>query len=192
MDTRNYLQNWYDGRDGRETEFFSYEKGDLWQVGVEISGIIYYGYPTTGKLLVNLVDDDLGAIIEKLYEMSKARIEVLAEHCPTLVQMFMDGVNRRFDTAAVVNVCNKWEIVAVIDHFDFKEMLKKHGIGALVDSLVINKVLKMTDLRHRALRELSNWDGFTTFEEVKITAKEVLPGARVGYNIAKILSGGLV
>lgn len=189
---RYSLQNWYDGRDGLEPQFFSYESGNTWLIGTEISGIIYYGYPTNGKMIVSMVDEQIGELVKKLYEMSKVRVDVLSNYCPTIVRLFMDAVNRRYDTAAVVTLGNTWSISVIVDNFNFDNKLKEHGQAILLDSIIVNKVLKMIDLRKMAVDEISNWSGFTTGDEIKIAAKEMLPGAKVGYTIAKILSGGLI
>lgn len=189
---RHSLQNWYDGRDGLEPQFFSYESGNTWLIGTEISGIIYYGYPTNGKMIVSMVDEQIGGLVKNLYEMSKVRVDALSNYCPTIVRLFMDAVNRRYDTAAVVTLGNTWTISVIVDNFDFDQKLKEHGQAVLADSIIVNKVLKMIDLRKKAIQEINNWSGFTTADEIKITAKEMLPGAKAGYTIAKILSGGLI
>lgn len=189
---RYSLQNWYDGHDGLEPQFFSYESGNTWLIGIEISGIIYYGYPTNGKMIVSMLDEQIGELVKKLYEMSKVRVDALSNYCPTIVRLFMDAVNRRYDTAAVVTLGDTWSISVIVDNFNFDNKLKEHGQAILTDSIIVNKVLKMIDLRKKAVDEINNWSGFTTSDEIKITAKEILPGAKAGYTIAKILSGGLI
>jgi len=191
-DKRDSLQNWYDGRDGLEPQTFIYESGDTWLIGIEISGIIYYGYPTNGKMIISMVDEQIGELVKNLYDMSKVRVDTLTNYCPTIVRLFMDAVNKRYDTAAVVTLGNTWSISVVVDNFDFDEKLKEHGQAILADSIIVNKVLKMIELRKKAIHEINNWSGFTTTDEIKIAAKEMLPGAKVGYTIGKILSGGLI
>lgn len=124
---RYSLQNWYDGQEGLEPKFFSCESGNTWLIGAEISGIIYYGYPTNGKMIVSMVDEQIGELVKNLYEMSKVRVDALSNYCPTIVRLFMDAVNRRYDTAAVVTLGNTWSISVIVDNFNFDEKLKEHG-----------------------------------------------------------------
>lgn len=189
---RYSLQNWFDGRDSLEPQFFSYESGNIWLIGIEICGLIYYGYPTNGKMIVSMVDEHIGKLVKNLYEMSKVRVDALSNYCPTFVRLFMDAVNSRYDTAAVVTLGNTWTITVIVDNFNFDQKLKEHARAVLADSIIVNKVSKMIDLREKAIQEIKNWSGFTTADEIKITAKEMLPGAKAGYTIAKILSGGLI
>ncbi len=189
---RDYLQNWYEGRDGLEPQFFSYESGKATLIGTEISGIIYYGYPTKRKMIISMVDALIGKLLIKTCEMSKVRVDALSSYCPTFVRLFMDTLNKRSDTPVVVKLENTWSISVVVDNFYFDNKLEEYGQAILTDPIIVNNVLKIIDLRKKAIDEIKNFKGFTTADEIKITIKEMLPGAKVGYSIGKILSGGLI
>ena len=51
---------------------------------------------------------------------------------------------------------------------DFDQKLKEHGQAVLADSIIVNKVLKMIDLRKKAIQEIKN--GTADFHLLEVMA----------------------
>lgn len=137
---------------------------------------------------VVLVTEPFGGIVKTILELSEPRLEVLSEHLPRLIRAISDGIENRFDSGALVEVVDGiYGIASVIECYNYEEKLKQKGIEAVLDDMIVNRILVMKKIIAEIMEELDNWEGYTSWEETKIAAKEIFSGARVGMRIGRII-----
>ena len=192
MHERKNYQDYLEGREGVTELFHVEDKSGNITLGLECGGVISYFYPdfhTCTRGLIILHCDYLAGIFNKLYDLSEPRLEALAKYCPLLVQSAKDGAESRYDRGAIVNVDGKYAIVKWRSLDIKKHLGGEMDLSFMYDSLQIDLVVELIHRCNQMVDELEKWDGFTSLEELKITAQEVLPGASMGFRIGRLLSG---
>lgn len=190
MNKRYSFQDFCDGREG-VSECFTIGEGEKWCAGAEIAGWTYYFHPYSNnskKGLVILGVDYMSSILNPICDFSMVRLDALAEHCPCLVQAFKDGCEPRLDRGLFAEVDGKWQFMKSIN-FDFPKKVEEMGYNMMYDSIIVDTVNDLIRRVRIVYDELDKWNGFSNWEEVKITAKEMLPGAKIGARIGRAMAG---
>lgn len=189
MSERKSFQNFHEGRDG-ETDVFVLKTASMTCFGVEVGGFIHYIIPNKNEYITTIAMcwDGMNEHLKAIGEYSQPRFEILKEHCPKLCRSIEDSIADRYDRASVVVIEGHCCWVKDITYNSIKQV-KEKGIEALVDDVIIIARQELLEFLVDMAKELHDWEGFTSWEEVKIGAKEALPGARVGLSIGRILSG---
>ena len=188
FETRTQLQDFAEGRDG-EIAIFECDSKFGYFLGLEHNGFITYIHPCADTeafvfSACNFLDETLSA----LCEISTPRIEMLKQHCPTLITAMEDAVSDRFDRGAFIYLEQGIWIFAKKINFAFKERLEEKGIEAIVDPVMVDAINSLHDRFIQLVTELHDWDGFTGWEETKIAAQEILPGVKWGLRIGRWFS----
>lgn len=185
MDTRRELQDFIDGRD-EVFDVFECKVGFGTFIGIETGGYIFYVNPfDDNQTLVFIATNFLKEAVDAICDMSEPRVEVLAEHCPTLIEALIHGTQSRYDKGAFIYADGNWLFGRVVD-FNFSERVDANGINALSDSVILNAIKTLQSRFGKLVNEFSDFNGFSTWEEIKITAKEALPGIRWGLTFGRI------
>ena len=190
MEKRTNYEDWYMGRDG-VAECFTIGEGDHWSAGAEIGGIIYYYHPYSNnsrKGLVIIGVNKFSSILNMICDSSMGRLEVFGNYCPCTVQALKDGMEPRLDRGTLAEIGGYWQLMKSID-FDFPKKVQELGYEMMYDSIIINTAVDLTKLFNIIWEEIDKFPGFSTLDEAKILAKNVLPGVRVGARIGSALAG---
>ncbi len=192
IDERGYLQAWGQGRED-EFDFFTVRTENMLVFGVEVSGVIYYVVPkTTGdEILVFItLESEWKKLLEPMLDVSVPQFEVLSQHCPTFCRAVLDGFTNdsRFDRGAFARIDNAYVLAREMP-YDFNGALdSENPIEAIASSNIANVVGRLIELYKEIIDEWDKFDGFSTYEKVKISAKEIWNGAKIGWKYSRILS----
>lgn len=192
MDQRGYLQAWQDGRDD-EIDFFSVTIEDNLVFGVEAKGIIYYVLPIQSgdEILVFItLESGWGKMMDALMDVSMPRFEILSEHCPNFCRAIMDGFSddARYDRGAFARIGNAYVLIRQMA-YDFSGIADSDNpLEAIASASIAIVVRKLIELHNEMIKEWEEFDGFSSWEEVKATAKEAFNGAKVGWKYGRLFS----
>ncbi len=188
-ETRNYLQDFNEG-DENDSKLFWYEstQSDTSFLGVQIGGIIYYvaTRPNSNQCFVMIGINFFREGIENIYEYSEPRFKCLQKSCPTLCQVILDGSNDRFDRGAVVAIENHYLLAIKLNYNILRDLENNPDIFTDEDSVVSEAAIQLLNCFKDIHDEIDQWDGFSTFDEVKIAAQEMLPGIRWGLRLGTL------
>lgn len=197
IETRTEFQQFVDGREGVGTIFIleNDQISEVW--GVEVHGFIFYIKFYHGDLgeqcLVWMIDDTKSGFLQSFANMSQVRFDKLGEekYCPTLVRFIKDCINDRYDRGAMVNLLGHVSYVISMPFYytrfvekkDFSGLLEEICSGTVMDSA--RRLLTQINTMHQ---EIERFDGLSTWDDIKVTIREKLPGARMGWQIGNVLS----
>lgn len=171
MKTREKFQPVTDGRN-EIFEVFRKKQGDLDIIGVERQGLIYYiillgGFNSHKAWVSIMMDGEVKSILDGLLDTSIGTIEVLAQKCPLLSQSILDGLDKRFNNGAFINVAGDWFF-----NRDFWFSMDTEAWVNLSTEVCFELIERCTQM----LNEFSNFKGFSFSEKAKISAKDVYRG----------------
>lgn len=188
METRTKWQDYNEGQ-GENCELFWCEAHkDIECLGVQIGSVIYYVVTALNSnecvlmIGINMFRDAVKAI----YEYSSPRFEVLNEHCPTLCQAILDGSEARLDRGGIAGIDGYYMLVKKLNYNITKDVKNNPNIFYETDSIVTETALSLIEQFNTIIDEMTKWEGFSTWEEMKIGAKEALPGVTWGLRLGRI------
>lgn len=195
-ETRHIFQPFYEGKEDVAEVFDVEVPGTTSFWGMEVGGIIFYFkfFSNDGEnCLVWMIDDRMAEVVDGFSKMSQARLEKLGEekYCPTIVRLMKDCVEDRYDRGALVKlydhfgyvICIPFRYSRYLDNKDYIGLYEEMTNGIVIDSSL--RLIKQIAAMHD---EMEKFDGLSTWDEVKVSVKEALPGAKIGWQISRLLS----
>lgn len=160
---------------GRDVTFEVFQKveGSLDIIGVEHKGFIYYiilleGFNSHKSWLAIKMDDTMSKMLNGLIDTTLGTIEVLGDYCPLLSQSILNGMDKRYNNGAFINVAGDWFLIK-----DFWFSLNNDGAW-LKFSEEVN--LELIERVTRMFNEIANFNGFGFMDNAKIAGKDLANG----------------
>lgn len=182
---RTEVQLWNAGRENvNEIFYLETEKYDC--IGVEMKGyILYYSPISKTKTFCLICLPDVKELVERVCEFSTHRFKVLVEHLPTLARVIVDGAHKRYDRCAFLSDDKNWFLARQID-FALGQKIEKEGVDFLEDEVLLSATGELAETFAQMSEEIDKWEGFTTWEEIKIGALEFFDGVKIGLKVIRI------
>lgn len=186
IEQRTSFQAFHSGRDAT-FEVFQKVEGSLDIIGVENYGLIYYiilleGFNSHKSWLAIMMDDTMSKILNGLMDTTLGTIEVLGNYCPLLSESILNGMDKRYNNGAFINIAGDWFLIK-----DFWFSFNNEGAWfPLSEEVTLELIERVTQM----LNEFSNFKGFGFMDNAKIAGKDFANGykkVRPYINLAKFI-----
>ena len=190
MEERLLFQDYIDGKND-DIDVFTVKNEDVLIIGLNAGDRIRYYIPIDDRTTLCLIGVNMmSSLIEAISDISGQRIDALEPHLPSFFQALSDCVDNRYDRGAFAKLFDYWFLVRKVDFGMLNRMQEKSSspIEVLADDILLGAFQDLDELLGNICEEIDKWEGFGTWDELKIQFREALPGIRMGLRLGRFFS----